>query len=251
MLPAGCHSAVHVYVTDNRASDMIRRLRILQGAILATIVSVSLPCLSQPKDDGTPALMVEWKGLFGAATFYRESGSNAVSYRYRLSYGAGFAAYLKLYQKRWGHLGVQPEFLWVRRATRTEFDNGVLGSRYRLDSLELPFLARASYSLSDRAALYAVGGPRLGYQLDAKRTDINGNVQDLNDLRKVELGASIGVGGAIDLTPRFSLILEGRYDQGLFDIADADEEVDLRHRAFLLMLGVSMGVGSPPRASAR
>jgi opacity protein-like surface antigen len=228
---------------------MIRRFRILQSAILVMVVSVSVPCFSQPNAEGAPALAVGWKGFFGSATFYREGGDDSVLYRYRLSYGAGLTAYLRIFNGSWGHLGVQPELLWIRRATRTEFDNGVLGSRYRLDSADLPVLARASYQISDRVTLHAAAGPRLGYQLDAKRTDINGNVQDLTDLRKFELGVSIGVGGSIELTHRFALMLEGRYDQVLVDIADADEEVDLRHRAFFLVLGVSMGVGSLPRTS--
>jgi opacity protein-like surface antigen len=131
-----------------------------------------------------------------------------------------------------GISGAQPELLLVRRATRAIIDDTILSDSYRLDSIDLPVLVRASYSLSDRMALYAAAGPRLGFQLDAKRTDINRNVQDLNDLRKFELGVNIGAGIAVDLTSRFSLTLEGRYDQVLFDIADADEEVDLRHRAF-------------------
>lgn len=226
------------------------RLRILQSAALTTILCASVPCSSHPREDSAAPHLIGIKPLFGLAAFYRNSGSNRISYRYGVSYGAGAYGYLDMHAGSWGHIGIQPELLWVRRATRAVIDDTILSDSYRLDSIDLAVLGRASYSVSDRVTLHAAAGPRLGFQLDAKRTDINGNIQDLDDLRKFELGVSIAAGGAIELMPRFSLMLEGRYDQGLVDIANADEEVDLRHRAFFLMLGVSMGFGGPAPESA-
>lgn len=223
-------------------------------ALLSTTLAVALwshtPSVARAENEGAPRYEVGLSGVLGRTTFYRGSGSGILEYTYETGYGGGLQGTASFYNVAWGQLELRTEVLWLRKGARAQFDSNTPGSTYRLDYLDIPILACVQIPVWMPLSIHAMAGPRLGFQLDGKRTDVNGNVQDIDDFRNVDFGMSVGLGASFKSSSRFKIMLEGRYDQGLLDIAQANEDVDLRHRAFFLMLGVSMGIGSPTRTSA-
>jgi hypothetical protein len=224
-------------------------------ALISTTLAVALwsyaPCVTHAEEGEAPTYRVGLSGALGQTTFYRGSGSGVLEYTYENGYGGGVFGSVGLRRTTWGELGGRTEVLWFRKGARAQFDSNTPGSIYRLDYLDVPVLACLRISVWGPLRIHAIAGPRLGFQLDGKRTDVNGNVQDIDDFRKIDLGISVGLGASFKNFSRFEVMLEGRYDQGLLDIADANADVDLRHRAFFLMLGISMGLGSPPHPSGQ
>jgi opacity protein-like surface antigen len=114
--------------------------------------------------------------------------------------------------------------------------------------MEFPVLGRVSVGLAGPVSPYIVVGPRFGLLLSAESIDVNGNARDESDgTNTLDVGFSAGAGALIQVGSRVMLSIEGRYDQSLMNRLDLDgEEVtnDQRHRAFFLMLGVSMGIGA-------
>jgi opacity protein-like surface antigen len=150
------------------------------------------------------------------------------------------------------HLGVQPELLFVRRGAEGELDGRIVAV-WQLSYLEFPVLGRVSFPLFGSISPYIVAGPRFGLLLSAKTTDINGYVQDSSDSTNTfDFGFSAGTGAVFQVGSRVMLSLEARYDQSLMNrIKLSGDEVtnDQRHRAFFLLLGVSMGIGDAAPAS--
>lgn len=225
-------------------------------AFLSATLAVTLwsyaPCATHAEEDAAaPTYRIGLSGGLGRTTFYRGSGSGVLEYTYENGYGGGVFGSVGFHRATWGELGGRTEVLWFRKGARAWFDSNTPGSIYRLDYLDVPVLAYLRIPVSEPLHIHAIAGPRLGFQLDGKRTDVNGNVQDIDDFRKVDLGISVGLGASFKNSARFEVMLEGRYDQGLLDIADANADVDLRHRAFFLTLGISMELGSPSHPSGQ
>lgn len=194
------------------------------------------------------------RGAYSRVTLFRGSDSQgAGKLRSRNSFAAGLSSYYGLHATEWVYLGAQPELLFVRRGAEAEYEGLVVGI-FQHSYLELPILGHVRFPLSGTVSPYIVAGPRLGLLLRAETTDANGNVRDSSDsTSSFDVGFSAGAGALIHVSSRVMLTIEGRYDQSLTNRLKPDGEEganDQRHRAFFLMLGVSMGIGDPAPASA-
>jgi opacity protein-like surface antigen len=221
--------------------------RIILTALMWAIVS-----LPAQADETTPSFGLGVTGAYSRVTFFRGSGVEGVAkLRSRNSFAFGINSHYRLYATDRIQFGVQPELLYARRGVRVEYAGS--NSGYQLDYLELPLLGRILLLTSGAVQPYVAVGPRFGLLLSAERTDANGSVRDeSDDTNTFDLGFSAGAGALIHVGSRVMISIEGRYDQSLMNRIDdnVDTTADQRHRAFFLMLGVSMGIGGPAPASA-
>lgn len=124
-----------------------------------------------------------------------------------------------------------------------------------LDYVEVPLLARIDLgSRGGRFVPYLQGGPAFGWQLDCGVTvvaegssetacdDLTENFEET--VRDYELGAVVG--GGLDmrvLRGMGAVNLDARYTHGLSRIGEGGEALEVRNRAFTVMLGWSFGYG--------
>jgi len=131
-------------------------------------------------------------------------------------------------------LNVQPEILLSRQGGS---GNGGEDFRVYLNYLQIPLLLHFG-SADSGARPFIVVGPALGIMLTARAKN-----QDLSDdIKRIDAG--IAAGGGVFVSRRTSL--EGRYTQGLMDIAtDTGHAGDIgpgkvRNRVISIMLGIEI-----------
>lgn len=93
-------------------------------------------------------------------------------------------------------------------------------ARYRLDYLEFPLTAKATFGPGPLCP-YLFAGPSVGFRLsaDAETDTGSGDLRDVT--RTTDLGIDLGAGVLYRLNGRTGLLLEGRYSVGLVNIFDA------------------------------
>jgi opacity protein-like surface antigen len=200
-----------------------------------------------------PSVEVGARAAYSRITFFRGSGvQGSGKLRSKNGFAGGLSSHYELHATETVRLGVQAEILFAQRGAKGEYEGRIIGD-WQLNYLELPVLGRFLLPVSSAFGPYIVAGPRFGLLLSAESTDVNGNARDESDgTNKFDVGFSVGAGALFHAGSRMVLSLEGRYDQSLMNRIDdsVDTTADQRHRAFFLMLGVSMGIGSPTRTSA-
>lgn len=122
-----------------------------------------------------------------------------------------------------------------------------------LDYVEIPVLARVDLGGGGgRFRPYIQGGPAFGWQLECGvEVAADGGSEtacdDLTEgfeetLRDYELGAVVGAGLDIRVLRGLgALNLDARYTHGLSEIGKGSETLEIRNRAYTLMLGWSFG----------
>lgn len=228
-------------------------MRAMQWIVMSILVWTGIP-FAYAEEQTQPPLELGARAAYGQVTLFRGSGIQGnTDLQYRSSFAFGISAYRRIYDAERMHFGAQVDLLFARRGAEVE-SAGVIINTFQLGYAELPIMGRALLALDGPVSPYVVAGPRFGLLLSAESIDVNGNIRDETDgTNKLDFGFSAGVGALVHIDSRVTLTIEGRYDQSLMNRLDFDgEEVtnDQRHRAFFLMLGVSMGIGSPARASA-
>jgi opacity protein-like surface antigen len=222
-------------------------MRAMQWIVIFVAIWFAIPAASA--EEQTPsALELGARTAYGQVTLFRGSGIQGnTNLQYRSGFAFGISSYLRLRSVDLVHLGAQADLLFVRRGAEVESAGAIINT-FQLSYVELPVLGRVSLGLAGPVSPYVVVGPRFGLLLSAESIDVNGNVRDESDgTNTVDVGFSAGAGALIYVGSRMMLTIEGRYDQSLMNRLDFDGgEVtnDQRHRAFFLMLGVSMGLGS-------
>lgn len=120
----------------------------------------------------------------------------------------------------------------------------------RINYLTLPVLAKGFLG-NDNLRFYAVAGPEVGYALNGKHKmemsltngdKINEEIEedidfDEEEISRFDFGILFGAGVEVKAGPG-SVILDGRYNLGLYDI-DRDEEI----KAEMLNRGIAVSVG--------
>lgn len=205
------------------------------------ILSLCAPLSAHADDDSAMSANIGLRGALGWSAWFRGEGTPGLATpEYRQGFYMGISSGLNVHDFNWGRAGIQLEALFSRRGTIIRTDGGS-GSNIRMDYLELPLLLRALFRISDPVSLYTVAGPRIGFLLDAQRKDINGNIQKLSGFDRVDAGISAGIGAVVEISPRFLISLEGRYDQGFTNIDDGlGENPGIRHRTFFLTAGLDI-----------
>ena len=227
-------------------------MRPILPIVFSMLLSVSVPLMAQAEEGKGPSFELGAKGGYALVTFFRGTGVQGSSQlRARNSFLVGASSQYRMYATDRVNLGVEADLLFIRRGAEAEYD-GHVDTSWQLSYFELPVLVRVLLPLSGWVDPYIAAGPRLGFLLSAKSTDTNGNVRDEADgTSTLDVGFSAGAGALIHTGSRVMLSLEGRYDQSFMNRIDSvDTTADQRHRAFFLMLGVSMGIGGRAPASA-
>jgi len=110
---------------------------------------------------------------------------------------------------------------------------------YRTNYLSIPLALKVTGT--SRSRMYAHGSIDFNFLLDGDRTE-NGETEAIGDLLKdFEIGTSFGVGGLIAIGNNY-LMIEGRYSQGLSNIAgpqitENDNSISIKNTGFLFLVG--------------
>ena len=132
--------------------------------------------------------------------------------------------------------GFQVEGLYSQKGAKFEED-GFEGS-LKLDSFDVPVLARYTIPSSTDTSFHLFAGPSLGFKLSAKsKTSFDGedDEEDISDdVAGVDFGVVIGAGLEFG---RF--VVDGRYTHGLTNLNKAEDNdgVEIKSRVFSIMAG--------------
>ena len=115
---------------------------------------------------------------------------------------------------------------------------------YRLDYLELPLTAKATFG-SGPLRPYLFAGPVVGFRLSAGVETASGSGDFQDSTRTTDLGLDLGAGVLYRVNPGTALVLEGRYSVGLvnvFNTGPAGGTVNTRD--LKILVGVSFALGT-------
>lgn len=152
-------------------------------------------------------------------------------------------------------LSIQPELMYSPKGAESEED--VNGSTFttaiELDYIEVPVLIRADVASGAMLAPYIYGGPAFAFEASCSITGEGEGVEFEADCdegegeglerKSFDVGAMVGGGLSFPAGPG-SILIEGRYNFGLINIADSDNEnVDVKNRAGSVLAGYSISLG--------
>lgn len=138
------------------------------------------------------------------------------------------------------HFGLIAEINYVDRGWKESFDELPFAFSRRLSYLQIPLLAHIYFG-SDRAKFFFNAGPEIGFLLKEK-TDANFDIANPGAVEnfptanrnteqyampiknKIDYGISAGIGAEVNLNPKNSLLLEGRFYYGLNNIFGANKK---------------------------
>jgi hypothetical protein len=142
---------------------------------------------------------------------------------------------------------VQPELLYAPKGAK-ESEAGTEAT-FELDYFEIPLLLGAEFPIGDGLTPHVFAGPEVAFEIGCQITGEEGGVSasfDCEDFgletKSVDFGLVFGAGVGIPLGG-FELVIDGRYDLGLTDIDDSDDEGSAKNRAWQFMLGAGFPVG--------
>lgn len=138
------------------------------------------------------------------------------------------------------HFGVIAEVNFLQRGWSETFDETAYSFSRRLSYIQIPLLAHI-YAGSRRAKFFFNAGPELGF-LIGEKTKSNFDLTNFSSLpdfpyehrntdqfamdikNKIDYGISAGLGMEINMNPKNSLLLEGRFYYGLNNIFGANKK---------------------------
>jgi hypothetical protein len=133
-------------------------------------------------------------------------------------------------------LAVQPEGLFTMKGSKYETGSS------KLNYIEVPVLARASFmhDASARPAIFA--GPAVGFNISAKAEDETEEEVDIKDsVNPIDFGMVVGGGVDIPFSEgKNSFGIDLRYTMGLNNINDTDTDVDVKNGVFQIMGSVGL-----------
>jgi len=202
----------------------------LGGVLALTMTLVASLC--GPAAAGEAAV-----GLKGGGAMTSIGGDFGELYDNKMGLVAG--AYASYYFTE--YVGIQAELLYVMKgATGTLYDDYYYYDvTISLDYIEVPFLLKARFPLSDTFAPIVFGGPAIAVNVRAEYS-LNGYHDDIADrVSDLDLGLVVGAGCEILMQP---LMLTGdlRYEIGILNI---NESVAFeRNHGLTLMIGVGLSL---------
>jgi Outer membrane protein beta-barrel domain len=132
-------------------------------------------------------------------------------------------------------LAIQPEVLFAQKGFKGKdpFDSAAFG--FNLDYIDIPVLIRVGPSGGE--GFHLLAGPSFNFNIRAKGTEDGEPDEDFKDeIEPFEFGLVVGAGfyGSV-------LIVEGRYQEGLTNVAKAtfiDDDESYRNRSFAALVGI-------------
>jgi len=175
------------------------------------------------------------KGGVNIATMYGDQVDNA-------DVRAGFTGGLFLNYHFTRNWSIQPEVLFSMKGA--DLGEGLTGETggadYELGYLEIPILAKYTFTTSSMVKPYLNLGPQVGFTLYG-----NSNGQDLNNDQLKDAEFVLAAGGGIDLAVASSpsnfvqtVGLDLRYTLGLTDTFDVPGDPEARNQAFTAAITV-------------
>ncbi|MGM0441874.1 MAG: porin family protein [Elusimicrobiota bacterium] len=125
---------------------------------------------------------------------------------------------------------IQPELLYSQKG----YSDPDSDSYIAFDYIEVPMLAKVSVD-----SLFFNAGPSLGFNASAKMVDDDGNDNDLNDVRSLDLGLAVGAGydtGIMTIEARYTMGLSNIYDWSDYEYFD---DPDMKNSAITILAGYS------------
>ncbi|MCG8420276.1 MAG: OmpA family protein [Proteobacteria bacterium] len=141
---------------------------------------------------------------------------------------------------------LQAELLYTRKGSDSVLGRDVIAT-YNLDCLDLLLLSRVNFppfslplfsNLDPEVVWHFAFGLDLSVPFQGKIKE-PGEVGEDIDTASIALGAIIGVGATLDITPKVALTLELRGDYGITEILPSGQE----NRSLLLMIGIGFSAG--------
>ena len=226
---------------------------------------VGLLCLSA----GTAAAQLTWEAGFRGGlglgkirgdTGFSESSSdgsgNTIDVTgdikdFRIAFGAGAFVTAKINDS----FGVRLEALYVQKGGKGPVDvyfNGTLAGTaditFKLDYVELPLLAVASFPAGTSAKVNLFGGPAVAVKTGANlRAEAQGQSDetDIGDtIESTDFGFAVGAGVAIVASPRLNILIDGRATLGLSKVPTTGEDIKNTNLLFTAGLSFPLGGGS-------
>ncbi|HLR25723.1 MAG TPA: porin family protein [Fodinibius sp.] len=182
-----------------------------------------------------PPLHWGLKGGVNIATMYGDEVHDA-------DVRAGFTGGLFLNYRFTPNWSIQPEVLFSMKGA--DLDQGLTGedggADYEIGYLEIPILAKYTFTTNSMVKPYLNAGPQIGFALWG---DSNGRDLDDDQLKDAEF--ALAMGGGIDLAVASSpedfiqtVGLDLRYTLGLTDAFDVSGDPEARNHAFLAAITV-------------
>jgi hypothetical protein len=136
-------------------------------------------------------------------------------------------------------LSVQPEGLFTMKGAETE------GSSWKLNYIEVPVLARASFMNEASAHPAIFAGPAVGFNLSSKIEDdsIEESIDVKDETNPIDFG--VVVGGGVDIPfsgGKNSVGVDLRYTLGLNNVNDSDSSEDLSVKNGVFQIMGSVGL---------
>ncbi|WP_460944977.1 porin family protein [Spirosoma daeguense] len=171
-----------------------------------------------------------------------------------MKFTPGVSAGVFLMYSSLNHFGMSGDILYSQRGT--EYNDGRIKFKQRVNYLEIPILARYFLTLEGNFRPNVFIGPSLGIKLNAKRTNgeyLSGsgpaiNVDNSSDFNDLDLGASGGFQLNWGTGNRQHFLIDARYTLGLSNVQSNLPNIwgtrsALQNSTFTLALGYSFGVG--------
>ena len=146
-----------------------------------------------------------------------------------------------------GPLGLQVELNYSQFGSKFEQDLGTLGN-INVESvsnyLNIPVLLKVG-KVGESFELSALAGPSFGYALTAKTisNDVEEDVEWTDEDVRSNIGFVLGAQGGLPVGPG-KVTLDARYNLGLNDLDDQDEDVKITNRQFQVALGYMWTFGA-------
>jgi hypothetical protein len=206
--------------------------RYLMIVLALTVILALLPL-------SNAAAQLKWEaGVKGGVSMANLYGSDVDNTS--IKYGAAGGAFVTAQITEM--FGVQLEGLYMQKGAKyddTDSTGAAITGKLKLDYIEIPLLAVASFKAAEKVMINVYAGPALGILASAKDEDV-----DIKDyVKSTDFGATFGAGFTYDVET-VKIVVEGRYTLGLVKIDDTDAKEDIKNGNFAIMGGFSIPFGS-------
>ena len=185
--------------------------------LLALVISTIGPCgaaLAQASPSATRTEAFAW-GLKAGVNFANVLLAPDLAPGFSKSARTGFLGGAFAQARLSDVFSVQLEAFYAQKGF--EVSSAAGKATYRLDDLEFPLTAKATFG-SGALRPYLFAGPNVGYRLSAVVETAAGSGNFRNATRTTDIGVDLGAGVLHQLSGGTGLLLEGRYSVGLVNI---------------------------------
>lgn len=152
-----------------------------------------------------------------------------------------------------GPVQLQPELMYITKGFKIDdFDEEIdVEGKFKLSYIEIPVLLVLPLTQGASFSPYVFGGPAFAFEASCKigvsgggfSGDVDCEEGEDIERKKFDVGAMFGAGFGIPAGPG-SLLIEGRYNFGLINIADTDVDESLKNRSGAVLVGYSIPLGT-------